>query len=86
MLAHRRQMEEFAVIEGQLGIAELVSCRRASNRAFVAVSRMWVFSISCCSHSCRTQILALIVSVHSAVCTFKTRWVRCVRPNLRQGN
>ena len=71
-LAHRRQMEEFAIIEGQLGIAELVSCRRASNRDFVDVSRTWVFSIGCCPHSCRSQILALIVSVHSAVYTFKT--------------
>ena len=40
-LAHRRQMEEFAIIEGQLGIAEVVWCRRASNRDFVDVLRTW---------------------------------------------
>ena len=50
--AHRRQMEKFAIIEGQLGIAELVLCRRASNRDFVDVLRTWVFSIACCPHSC----------------------------------
>ena len=50
--AHRRQMEEFAIIEGQLGIAELVSCRRASNRDFVDAPRTWVFVIGCCPHSC----------------------------------
>ena len=45
--AHRRQMEEFAIIEGQLGISKLVSCRRASNRDFVDVLRPWVLSIGC---------------------------------------
>ena len=50
--AHRQQMEEFAIMEGQLGIWKLVSCRRASNRDFVDVLRPWVFSIGCCSHSC----------------------------------
>ena len=79
-------MEEFAIIEGQLGIAELVSFRRASNRNFVAVLRTWVFLIGCCPHSCRSQVLAVIVSMHSTVFTFKTRRVRRIRPTLRQGN
>ena len=52
ILAHHQQMEEFAIIGGQLGIAELVSCRRASNRDFVDVLRTWVFPIGCCPHSC----------------------------------
>ena len=51
-LAYCRQMEYLAIIKGQLGILELVSCRRASNRDFVDVSRTWVFSIGCCPHSC----------------------------------
>ena len=84
--AHRRQMEEFAIIEGQLGISKLESCRRASNRDFVDVLRPLVFSIGCCPHSCRSQVLALIMSMYSAVRTFRTRRVRRVRPNLRQGN
>ena len=84
--AHRRQMEEFAIIQGQIGIANLVSCRRASNRNFVDVLRPWVFSIGCCPHSCRSQVFALIMSMYSAVRTFKTQRVRRVRPNLRQGN
>ena len=84
--AHRRQMEEFAIIEGQLGIAKLVSCRRASHRDFVDVRRTWVFSIGCCQHSCRSQVFALIMSMYPAVCTLKTRRVRRVRPNFRQGN
>ena len=84
--AHRRQMEEFAIIEGQLGIAKLVLCRRASNHDFVDVLCPWVFSIGCCPHSCRSQVFALIMSMYSAVRTFKTRTVRSVRPNLRQGN
>ena len=37
--AHRQQMEEFAILEGQLGIAKLVSCRRPSTRDFVNVLR-----------------------------------------------
>ena len=86
MFAHRRQLEEFAIIEGQLGIAELVSCRRPWNRDFVHMLPSWVFSIGCCPQSCRSQVLALIVSMHSAVCTFKTRRVRRVQPNLRQRN
>ena len=85
-LAHRRQMEESAIIEEQLGIAKLVSCRRASNRNFVDVLRTLVFSIGCRPHSCQSQIFALIMSMYLAVRTFKTRWVRRVRPNLRQGN
>ena len=84
--AHRPQMEEFAILEGQLGISRLVSCRRASNRDFVDVLRPWVFSIGCCPHSCRSQVFALIMSMYSAVRTFKTRRVRRVRPKLRQGN
>ena len=44
-LALRREMEGFAVVEGQLGIAELMLFRRALNRDFGDVSRMWVFSI-----------------------------------------
>ena len=71
--AHRRQMEEFAIIEGQLGIAKLVSCPRASNRDFVDVLRTWVFSIGRCPHSCRSQVFALIMSMYSAMRTFKTR-------------
>ena len=54
--AHRRQMGEFAIIEGQLGIAKLVTCRRASNRIFVDVLCTWVFSIGRCPHSCRSQV------------------------------
>ena len=84
--AHRRQMEECAIMEAQLGIAKLVSCRRASNRNFVDVLRTWVFSIGRCPHSCRSQVFALIMSMYSAMGTFKTRWVRRVRPNFRQGN
>ena len=60
--------------------------RRASNRDFVDVSRMWVFLIGCYPNSCQSQILTLIVSVYSTVCTFMTRRVRGVRSNLRQGN
>ena len=78
-------MEELTIIKGQLGIMELVSCRRASNRDFVDVSRTWVFSIGRYLLSCRTQILALIVSVYSTVCTFKTGPAPCVQSNLRQG-
>ena len=84
--AHRRQMEEFAIIERQLGISKLVSCRRASNRDFVDVLRTWVLSIGCRPHSFRSQVFALIMSMYSAVCTLKTRRVRRVRPNLRQGD
>ena len=84
--AHRRQMEEFAIIEGQLGISKLVSCRRASIRDFVDVRRPWVFSIGCCPHSCRSPVFALIMLMYSAVRTFKTRRVRRNGPNLRQGN
>ena len=84
--AHCRQMEEFAIIEGQLGISKMVSCRRASNRDFVDVLRPWVLSMGCRPHSCRSQVFALIMSMYSAVCTLKTRRVRRVRPNLRQGD
>ena len=84
--AHHRQMEEFAIIEGQLGISKLVSCRRASNCDFVDVFRPGVLPIGCRPHSCRSQVFALIMSMYSAVCTLKTRRVRRVRPNFRQGN
>ena len=84
--AHRRQIKEFAIIEGQLGISKLVSCRRDSDRDFVDVLRPWVLSIGCRPHSCRSQVFALIMSMYSAVCTLKTRRVRRVRPNLRQGD
>ena len=60
--AHRRQMEEFAIIEGQLGISKLVSCLRASNRDLLDVLRPWVLSIGCRPHSCRSQVFALIMS------------------------
>ena len=76
--AHRRQMEEFAIIEGQLGISKLVSCRRASNRDFVDVFRPGVLPIGCRPHSCRSQFFALIMSMYSAMCTLKTRRVRRV--------
>ena len=45
----------------------------------------WVFSMGRYPHSCRSQILALIVSVYSTVCIFETRRVPCVWSNLRQG-
>ena len=85
-LAHCRRIEELGFIAGQLGIPELSLCHRALSRDFVDVSRTWVFPIGCCPHSCRSQVVTLIVSVYSTVCTFKTRRVWCVRPNLRQGN
>ena len=84
--AHHRRMEEFAIIEGQLDISKLVSCRRASNRDFVDVLRPWVFPIGCCPHSCRSQVFALIMSMYLAVRTFKTPRVRRARRALRQGN
>ena len=74
-------MEELIIIEGQLGVLELVSCRRASNCDFLDLSRTWILSICCCPHSCRRQILTLVVSVHSTVCTLKTRRVRFIRSN-----
>ena len=86
MFAHRGQMEEFPIIEGQLGISELVSSRRTSNSNFVDVLRPWVFSIGCCPYSCRSQVFALIMSMYSSVHAFKTRRVRRGQPNLRQGN
>ena len=70
-LAHCRQMEEIAIVEAQLGVSQLVSCRRAPNCDFVDVSRTWVFSIGCCPHSSGSQIFTLIVSVYSTVCVLK---------------
>ena len=52
MFAHCPQMEDLAIIQGQLGIPELVSCHRASNRVFVDVPRTWVFSITYDFSSC----------------------------------
>ena len=86
MFAHSLQMEELTIIEQQLGVSELVSCRRASNQNFVDVSCTWVFSVGCCPHGGRSQILTMIVSVYSTVCTFETRRVRCVQSDLGQGN
>ena len=52
-LAHCQQVEELTTIKGQLGVSELVLCRRASNGDLVDVSRTWVFSICCCPHGSR---------------------------------
>ena len=80
-LAHCPQIEELTIIEGQLGVSQLVSCRRASNRDLIDVSRTWVFSICFCPHSCRSEILTLMVLVYATLCTFKTRRVWCVWSN-----
>ena len=45
MLAHSQQVKELTIIEGQLGVSELVSCRRASNGDPVDVSRTWVLDM-----------------------------------------
>ena len=85
-LAHCQQMEELTITEIQLGVSEVVLCRRASNRDLVHVSPTWVFWICCCPESCRSQILTLMVLVYSTVCTFKTRRVWCVWSNFGYGN
>ena len=45
MFAHRGQVEELTIIKGQLGVSELMSCRRASNGDLIDVSRTWIFLI-----------------------------------------
>ena len=77
MLVHPQQIEEFAIIEGQLGITGLVSCRRASNRDFVDAPRTWVFSIGCCPHNCRSQVFALIVSALGGVYLYDSTGRAC---------
>ena len=83
-LAHCQQVEELTIIEGQLGVSKMVSCRRPWNSNLIHVSGMWVFSI-CCPHVSQSQVLTLIVFLYSTVCAFKMRSLRCVPCNLGQG-
>ena len=81
-VAHCQQVEELTVIEGQFGILQLVLCRRASDGNLVNVPGAWVFSICRCPHCCRSQIVALVMSLYLAACAFKAGGVRRICANL----
>ena len=74
--SHFLQVEELAFVEGQLGVSEFVSCRRAADGDLVNVRGAWVFSKYCCPQCCGSQILALVMSVYLMVCAFQARGVR----------
>ena len=81
-LAPCPQVEELTVLEGQLGISELVTCRRASNGNLVNVPGRWVFSICHRRHCYQSEVFALKMSLYSTVCAFKAWGVWGIGANL----
>ena len=49
-LAHCRQVEESTIIKSQVGVSELMLCRRASNGDLIDVTCTGVFWIRHCPH------------------------------------
>ena len=68
--AHCRQVEELTVMEGQLGVLEFMSCRRASNGDLIYMPGTWVFSICRYLHSLPSKASPCIggVGVLNGVC------------------
>ena len=79
---HCRQLEELTVVGGQLGVSELVSCRRASDGDLINMPGTWIFPICRCPHCFRSQILAKVVSVYSRCVPLRQEGYGIFRPTL----